>query len=293
MTAPRLQILKQSGGARQLLHARLRPNQIGLAWLGQAGFLLQCYGRRWVIDPYLSDYLAHKYRNTRYPHQRLMAAPISAEEMVGLDGVLCTHRHSDHMDPDTLPVLAAANPRCRFIAPAAEQEAALRAGIPAERATWVDAGQTHTLGDGVQLHVLPAAHETLETDVAGRHRYLGYMLQVGATGTYHSGDTVPFDSLAITLKRLRPAVALLPVNGRDETRRVNGVPGNLNAAEAVQLCREADIPHLICHHFGMFDFNSVDEIGLRQTISNASGEPECIIPNVNEWYLFETESERS
>jgi len=292
MIASGTQILTQPGGARQLLSIRLTPNQIGLAWLGQAGFLLQTHSGRWVIDPYLSDYLANKYRNARYPHQRMMAAPIGAEELVGVDGVLCTHRHSDHMDPDTLPVLAAVNPRCCFVAPAAERDAALRAGIPGDRTIWADAGQTHALGDGAQLHVLPAAHETLETDAAGQHRYLGYVLQLGAISIYHSGDTVPFASLVDELKRLRPTIALLPVNGRDETRRDNGVPGNLTAAEAVQVCRQADIPHLICHHFGMFDFNTIDEADLRQTISTANGGRECIVPSVDTWYLLETESER-
>ena len=287
-----LKILAQPGGVRLLLRARLKPSQIGLAWLGQAGFLLQTHNGRWLIDPYLSDYLANKYRNTRYPHRRMMASPIAAEELVEIDGVLCTHRHSDHMDPDTLPVLARVNPRCRFVAPAAEQDAALRAGIPADRATWVNAGQTHALNDGMQLHVLPAAHETLETDAAGHHRYLGYVLQVGAASLYHSGDTVPFASLVDELKRLRPTIALLPVNGRDEARRANGVPGNLTAAEAAQLCREAEIPHLICHHFGMFDFNTIDEADLRRAIDTAQGEPQCLVPRIDNWYLFETESER-
>jgi L-ascorbate metabolism protein UlaG (beta-lactamase superfamily) len=53
-------------------------------------------------------------------------------------------------------------------------------------------------------------------------------------------------------------LALLPVNGRDTERLTKGIAGNFTLAEAIGLCRQARIPALIAHHYGMFAFNTID-----------------------------------
>ncbi|HWP68417.1 MAG TPA: hypothetical protein VN437_03870, partial [Rectinemataceae bacterium] len=42
--------------------------RLRLRWLGQAGFLMETGGIRILVDPYLSDSLAEKYRGKQYPH---------------------------------------------------------------------------------------------------------------------------------------------------------------------------------------------------------------------------------
>ena len=61
-------------------------------WLGQAGFVIDAGPHRLLIDPYLSDTLAAKYAGTAYPHERMMAAPISPGELGHVDLVLVTHQ---------------------------------------------------------------------------------------------------------------------------------------------------------------------------------------------------------
>ena len=92
---------------------------VSLYWLGQAGFLIRAGGRTLLIDPYLSDSLAEKYRGTRFPHERMMPPPIAIGELPPVDCVLVTHQHTDHMDPQTLAPIAKAFPACRFIVPRA------------------------------------------------------------------------------------------------------------------------------------------------------------------------------
>lgn len=263
------------------MRAELGSGDVGVAWLGQAGFLVRSAAVRLVIDPYLSDSLAAKYRDKPLSHGRMMPAPIAPEELTSLDLVLCTHRHTDHMDPGTLPALARANPACRFVVPAAEAEAARQAGVPNDRLVAVDADQTHELHPRLTLHALPAAHETLERDDAGRHRYLGYAVTLANLTLYHSGDTVPFDGLDRRVRAVAPDVALLPVNGRGK-----GVAGNFTFDEAAALCMSVGIRHLIPHHFGLFAFNTADPADLAVQ-SAALPEPlRCTIPNTNDWYLL-------
>jgi L-ascorbate metabolism protein UlaG (beta-lactamase superfamily) len=251
---------------------------VNLWWLGQAGFALRAGGFRLLIDPYLSDFLATKYRGCEFPHARQMPAPVAPEDVRRLDGYLCSHGHSDHMDPGTIPGVAAGNPGCRFIVPLAERATALARGVPPDRLAGLNDGDRLALGGGGELEAVASAHERLETDAAGGHRFLGFMVKMGGVIVYHSGDCVPYGGLAERLAAGGVSVALLPVNGRDAFRTRRGIPGNFNLAEAVALCRQARIKVLIAHHFGMFDFNTVPEEELRREVSVLGAEVRVIVP---------------
>ena len=53
-----------------------------------------------------------------------------------------------------------------------------------------------------------AAHETLERDDGGRHRFLGYGMGFGNVRIFHSGDTIPFDGQDEEIKAFAPDLAL-------------------------------------------------------------------------------------
>jgi len=231
---------------------------LSLYWLGQAGFVIDADGTRMVIDPYLSDSLAGKYRGTPYPHRRMAPAPLTADQLGPVDLVLCTHHHTDHMDGETLQRLAARLPDLRFVVPAASTELAVqRIGVGSDRLIAVDAGQRMAF-PGLELHVMRAAHETLEQDEHGRHRFLGYGLDFGDARIFHSGDTIPFAGQDAEIIAFGPDLALLPVNGRSEALTSAGFAGNLTLAESIALCRRSAIPTMIAHHYGLFAFNTLD-----------------------------------
>jgi L-ascorbate metabolism protein UlaG (beta-lactamase superfamily) len=238
----------------------LAPAEAGVSfyWLGQAGFLFVAAGRRILIDPYLSDSLAEKYRGQTYPHERMMPAPISVAELGDIDLVLVTHQHTDHMDPATLRPLAAQCSGCQFVVPrAAMDEASRRIGAEEERLTGLDAGELFSPFPGCSVTATRAAHEDLRRTAEGYHLFLGYVLDLDGARFYHSGDTVPFEGLAAEVAALAPDGALLPVNGRSETLSAAGIAGNLNLAEARALAGKVGATDMIAHHYGMFDFNTV------------------------------------
>ncbi len=241
-----------------------------LYWLGQAGFVLETDGRRMAIDPYLSDTLAAKYANTLYSHRRLSPPPATADELGALDLVLCTHHHTDHMDPGTLAPLARRLPGLRFVVPAASTVVAReRAGGGAERLLPLDAGETVEPFPGLRVTALPAAHETIERDESGRCRFLGYAIAFGGTSIFHSGDCVPYPGQVEDIARAGPTLALLPVNGRSEALRRAGFAGNFRVEEAIALCAEAGVPAMIAHHYGMFDFNTADPAAIDAALAAA------------------------
>jgi L-ascorbate metabolism protein UlaG (beta-lactamase superfamily)/protein-tyrosine-phosphatase len=234
-------------------------------WLGQAGFLIAQGGLRIVIDAYLSDSLAEKYRGKPFPHSRMMPPPVDPANLTQIDWLLCTHGHTDHMDPGTIPALLAANPAARVLTPRAEEARALERGVPPDRLVLIDVGETVDLG-GVRCTATPSAHEAM-TQTATGYLYLGYVLSGAGVTLWHSGDTIPWDGQAEWLAPFRVDIALLPVNGRDAQRAANGVPGNLTMTEAIALTDAIGARAMIAHHFGLFDFNTLDPAEGKRLIS--------------------------
>jgi len=222
-----------------------------LWWLGQSGFAIKYQQRIVYIDPYLSESLTKKYAATNKPHIRMTECPLDPSQITHADLVLSSHKHSDHLDPGTIPALLGASPRASLVLPRSLVDHAANMGVPRDRMFGTDAGAR------VQgfVHVIPAAHEQLDYSAETGYPYLGFILRMGGVTIYHSGDCIPYDDLVERLRPFDVTVALLPINGRDPKR---GVTGNFNIEEAVQLASDIGAEWLIPTHYDMFTFNTVD-----------------------------------
>ena len=224
-----------------------------LWWLGQSGFLLQWQGVHVLLDPYLSDSLTKKYRQTDKPHVRMTELVIDPARLSFVDIVTSTHNHTDHLDAETLLPIFAANPGViPVIADANRAFVADRLKIAASVAIGLDDGISVDIS-GIRFSGIASAHEELARDERGRAKFLGYLLQFGGWTIYHSGDTVRYEGMAEKLRPLKIDVALLPINGRARERRV---PGNLFGREAAQLAKDIEAKLVIPCHYEMFEFNT-------------------------------------
>jgi L-ascorbate metabolism protein UlaG (beta-lactamase superfamily) len=222
-------------------------------WLGQSGFLLQWQGSHALLDPYLSDSLTRKYAATDKPHIRMTERVIAPERLDFIDVVTSSHNHTDHLDAETLKPLLQINPRLEIVIPEANREFVTdRLNIVTDIPIGLDSGQSARVGY-FKFTGVPAAHETIEKDSAGRCRFLGYVIEFGPWTIYHSGDTVRYEGMIGMLRQWRIDVALLPINGQAPERRV---AGNLNGAEAASLAHEVGARLVIPCHYEMFEFNT-------------------------------------
>ena len=230
-----------------------RDGGVRLWWLGQSGFLLQWQGIHVLLDPYLSDSLTKKYRQTDKPHVRMTELVIDPSKLSFADIITSTHNHTDHLDAETLCPILAANPCVKLvIAEANRAFVGDRLKIDAGAPIGLDDGTSVELS-GIRFSGIASAHEALERDEHGRAKYLGYVLQCGDWTIYHSGDTVRYEGMSEKLRAFKIDVALLPINGRAPERRV---PGNLFGREAAQLARDIEAKLVIPCHFDMFEFNT-------------------------------------
>jgi L-ascorbate metabolism protein UlaG (beta-lactamase superfamily) len=263
-----------------------QPSGIELYWLGQAGFLVRSPSVNFLIDAYLSDRLAEKYRGHIFSHVRLVESPIAVAKIPAIDFVFCTHHHGDHLDIPTIIEVAHKFPDARFVVPAASKLEVGRAGLRKEQVIWAEADRGIQLSETLTVTPVKAAHEGFEYDHLGRHRFLGYLIQVEAGLIYHSGDTVRYPGLMEQLAELAPELALLPVNGRRAELREQNIPGNFTLEEAIQLCVEAGIPGLIAHHFGMFSFNTADPNLIDQAATTMKSRLQLVKAEVGTRYIL-------
>jgi L-ascorbate metabolism protein UlaG (beta-lactamase superfamily) len=246
-------VLQDDDFLEDVQRAREAPEHLHLWWLGQSGFLVQWQGRHLLFDPYLSDSLTLKYAATDKPHVRLTERVVAPERLDFIDVVTSSHNHTDHLDRDTLVPLLRANPRLEIIIPEANRELVVnRLEIMAELPRGLKAGESIHLA-GFTIHAVPAAHNELEKDQWGRHKYLGYVVEAGPRTLYHSGDTRRYEDMEDWLLRRPIDIALLPINGDQPERRV---AGNLNGTEAATLARDIGARMAIPCHYEMFEFNT-------------------------------------
>jgi L-ascorbate 6-phosphate lactonase len=230
-----------------------RAGSLVIWWLGQSGFLIKSRRGLLAVDLYLSEHLTRKYAATNRPHIRMTRAPLRGHELRGVDLILASHKHSDHLDPGTLPDLLIASPESIVVMPQTALDHAEQLGVPRARMLGLDAGDTVERA-GFRVHAIASAHEGLDTDPTGRHLYLGFVIEAEGRRLYHSGDTVAYAGLLDQLGSEPFDVLFLPINGREPAR---GVPGNMTAAEAVQLANEVRPRFVVPHHYDMFTFNTV------------------------------------
>lgn len=215
-------------------------------WTGQHSFILKFGGTVVFVDPYLQ------------PAERRTKPPLlTPAECAGMDLIVCSHDHIDHIDPWAIPQLAERT-QATFVAPRAVRQRMLDLGVPAARLVDINAGETATVGD-VTITAVPAAHEFLDVTADGLYPYLGYVLESHGVRAYHSGDTVWWEGLQQCLRELLPLdVAFVPINGRDAERYRRGCIGNLTFAEAADLVCMLPVGLAVPTHFDMFTGNSED-----------------------------------
>ena len=173
----------------EFVHSKDIPqNEVQLAWLGQAGFVIKFNNKLFIIDPYLSDCLSVKYKGKIFPHIRLMKIPLIPENIRDLDYILSSHAHTDHMDPETLSVLSNNNPHCKIIVPRAELEEAIKRGAKENQIIPTNDGEIIELEKDLMIIGVGASHETIKINDKGEHHYLGYVFHFKGIRIYHSGD---------------------------------------------------------------------------------------------------------
>ncbi|HET8985839.1 MAG TPA: MBL fold metallo-hydrolase [Trueperaceae bacterium] len=231
--------------------------EVAVWWLGQSGYVFKTPDAIVVVDPYLSEHLTSKYASTDKPHVRMTASPLRGVEITNADLVISTHKHSDHLDPETIPDLLSASPAARLVIPRPHLDHVLGWGVAEERVVLADV-EAPLAFPGVELVPIAAAHEAFDVVAGQGYPYLGFIVRLNGVCLYHSGDTIPYPGLIERLSSEQLDAAFIPINGRDARRHANGTAGNCSIEEALCVAHLAGAHLLVPHHYDMFTFNTAD-----------------------------------
>jgi L-ascorbate metabolism protein UlaG (beta-lactamase superfamily) len=129
-----------------------RSGQFSFSWLGHSSILISLENQRILVDPVLEKRASpFSWIGPKRFHQ----SPVNAEELPGVDVVLITHDHYDHLEKSTLVTISKKVER--FIVPLGIGTLLEDWGINSAKITELDWWETFSSGS-LTFHATPAVH---------------------------------------------------------------------------------------------------------------------------------------
>jgi L-ascorbate metabolism protein UlaG (beta-lactamase superfamily) len=222
----------------------LAEREIALTWIGHASFLLQAEGMNVLIDPNWSSWVKG-IKRMRSPGVALNALP-------GIDLVLVTHAHFDHLDRRTLRGIAADQP---VVVPFEVGNLVHDLGfrVVQELHYW----ETFEYGP-LRVTLTPCRHWGARLLHDSHRGFGGFIIEVGGRVIYHCGDTAYFEGFEEIGRRFAVDVALLPIGAYDppSLRTVH-----MNPEEALDAFVALGAKVMVPMHYGTFrlSYEPLDE----------------------------------
>lgn len=171
--------------------------ECALTYIGHATTVIRYAHARVVTDPCLARSL--------YSLKRLRPPALPPGALEGVDCVLLSHAHADHLHR---PSLERIDRSATLLLPAGGPARSL-AALGFQNIVEVRAGDVTEVA-GLEVTAVPAQHRV---GLFGRGRAFGYVVRGEGPTVYFAGDTGYFDGFLEVGARFRPDVALLPISG--------------------------------------------------------------------------------
>lgn len=216
--------------------AKSRAAFPAIRWLGHSSFRIDWAGRVVLIDPVIASHVSVA--------PRLMKLP-DASVLEGVDDVLLSHGHMDHMDSGTLAQFADA----RIFLPAGS-DVFLPRGFVEKAGIHPFKMESRFRCGELSVSVVPAIHGGWRYPWQRGYFACGFVLTDGQTTLYYAGDTAWGPHFSSIAAAHAPDISILPIGGyspRWFLQKHHMDPGE--AAEAIDMLGSRfNIP---CH-FGTY-----------------------------------------
>lgn len=238
-----------------------RSDELRVALIGHASFLVQVAGLNILIDPVFSERVSPF--STIGP-KRVNAPGIRFEALPPIDFVLVSHAHYDHLDSVSLARLEAAfHPR--FVCPLGNDGIIARATRAPSRIVARDWGEEVDAGQGVGIHLRPSYHWSARGLHDRRMQlWCAFVLTTPQGTLYHIADTGYgdggfFRQVKAEFGTLR--LAHIPIGAYEPRWFMSTM--HVNPEESVRILADCGARQAIGHHWGTF-----------QLTNEAHGQPE-------------------
>jgi L-ascorbate metabolism protein UlaG (beta-lactamase superfamily) len=188
-------------------------------FVGHSTLVIEVDGHRILTDPAIRARIGPLRRVIRVPDRHRLA---------GIDAILISHLHWDHLD---LPSLHDLGVRVPVVVPVGAGRWLTAAGF--RHVTEMGRGDRLTLGS-VEVAAVPAVHSGFRPPAGPTAQALGYVIR-GSRSVYFAGDTDLFPEMAALSGLID--LALLPVWGWGPMLGRGGHLDPIRAAESLRLIR--------------------------------------------------------
>ena len=209
--------------------------EIGVTWLGHAGFFAQIDGVNLIIDP--------NWALWHGPIKRLRHPSVWASDLPPIDLVMVTHAHYDHLHLPSLRRIARGQP---IIVPQGVGGLVKRCGFG--QIIELDLWQRAKFRD-LHITLTPARHWGARM-IHDTHRgFGGYLVSSKERSLFHCGDSSMFDGFAEIGQRAGIDLALMPIGAYQAP---SGRPVHMNPEEALDAFQMLGAAHMVPMHHDTF-----------------------------------------
>ncbi|HLV36994.1 MAG TPA: MBL fold metallo-hydrolase [Spirillospora sp.] len=239
---------------------------IGVWPLGQSGYALKnAHGEIIYIDPYLTETISPL---SYIMHTRLIPPVVEADAGVDVAAVLLTHDHLDHLDPNSV-VMLAEQPGTRFYGSSEVRSKLVDTlDLPEARVQQVEQGAEVKIGH-YRVHVVKAVHG------GGA---VGYVVESDGVTLYFTGDTVLFYSMRDIGTRFAIDVGFFCINGQ---------AGNMDILGALHAVRLTDPRIAVPCHYDMYADNTDSPERFAYLFQQRFPDKQCLILEAGKLQIFE------
>lgn len=255
------------------------PQEIQITWMGHSSLLVQMNGSNILTDPIFSQRCSP---SQLFGPLRYRQSPTSAADLcqrIGIDMVLISHNHYDHLDYATVKEIHAYSPETTFVVPlgvAAWFSTHISRNIPIVEMDWYEDVELTFRNSSIQVSSIPMRHWTSRFG-SDRDKTLwcGYVLH----DTTHQkkflfpGDTAWFDAVENIGDKFGPIdCAAIPIGAyapRDFMKS-----NHINVEEAVRMKDAVKAKHAVPIHWGTFPLTVEPVMEPRELLAGLMSERE-------------------
>ena len=248
-------------------------------WFGHASVLIEIDGVRIMTDPVFSKVVSPV---PPIGPARFHATPIALTDVSGIDAVVISHDHYDHLDMKTVQHLAPQG--THFYVPL---------GVGAHLERWrVPPAQIHELDwwesadvRGVKIHCTPARHYSGRKRMDNSTLWASWAIRGAERSVYYSGDTGYAGHFREIRRRLGATdLTLMKVGAYGQT----WLDIHMDPESAVQAHTDLGGGTLLPVHWATFNlsYHAWDEPVLRTLAAAKSKDARAITPRIGETFTF-------
>ncbi|MBI4641076.1 MAG: MBL fold metallo-hydrolase [Candidatus Tectomicrobia bacterium] len=221
-------------------------DEITIAWVGHASFLINFYGTTILTDPVFSRHIGVSLMHrANVGPKRLISPALKLSELPALDLILVSHAHMDHYDLPTLHRLKKRKRETPLVLARETSDLANKLGFQSvEELDWSQSLEV----DGITIEAVEVKHWGRRHPWDQNNRgYNGYLLSKNGRTLLFGGDTAYTETFEEIAQDRQIDVAMLPIGAYNPYIRNHASP-----EQTWEMFKGMRATYLIPMHWGTF-----------------------------------------